>query len=388
MAALVQHFGDTADGLKPCGHCDFCAPEQATASPFRDPTAQEDRNLRALLGALKGGVSRSTGKLHTDLALTPDRKLFDTWLDALSRAGLLTLHADTFTNPEGTVITYKKAILTHEGALITPTAPLGVLLRDSTPAGSIPSRKTPAGKPTKASLKAGREQTTAAYTPAQRSLEASLREWRKTEAAKTGKPAFIVFGDTVLHNLVLAAPQTLPELLTVSGIGPEKADRYGADLVALCRESASQTPFSSTQIRHTTSVNSSENKDVPASSAFTKVRATTNQSAKDALHISLVQSPGSTPPQPLRAKSPLYTPPVPPELTATQQALDTRLCAWRAAESERLNVPQFFVLSTSTLRGIAVASPQNLAQLKILPGLGQEKLEKFGPAILALCTQE
>ena len=45
----------------------------------------------------------------------------------------------------------------------------------------------------------------------------------------------MVFGDTVLHNLVIAHPTTLAELHTVSGIGPEKADRYGADIIALCR---------------------------------------------------------------------------------------------------------------------------------------------------------
>src|SRR5207237_4530400 len=34
MAALVQHFGDTADCLRPCGHCDFCAPHTTTAQTF------------------------------------------------------------------------------------------------------------------------------------------------------------------------------------------------------------------------------------------------------------------------------------------------------------------------------------------------------------------
>jgi ATP-dependent DNA helicase RecQ len=42
MSALVRHFGDVADGLRPCGHCDFCAPEGATAQVFRGPTAQEN----------------------------------------------------------------------------------------------------------------------------------------------------------------------------------------------------------------------------------------------------------------------------------------------------------------------------------------------------------
>ncbi|WP_433985072.1 HRDC domain-containing protein [Tunturiibacter empetritectus] len=52
----------------------------------------------------------------------------------------------------------------------------------------------------------------------------------------------MVFSDSVLHNLVLATPKTISELLTVSGIGPEKADRYGADVIALCRAEASVSP--------------------------------------------------------------------------------------------------------------------------------------------------
>ena len=136
MAALVQHFGDTADGLRPCGHCDFCAPEQATAQTFREPTPQEDRQLRAILEALEAVPSKSTGKLHSDLAFGIDRKQFDAYLDALTRAGLIQITLDTFTNPEGTVINYKRASLTHEGKMLSSTDPLNLLLKDIAPAST------------------------------------------------------------------------------------------------------------------------------------------------------------------------------------------------------------------------------------------------------------
>ena len=32
MSALVRHFGDVADGMKPCGRCDFCAPEESDSA--------------------------------------------------------------------------------------------------------------------------------------------------------------------------------------------------------------------------------------------------------------------------------------------------------------------------------------------------------------------
>ena len=73
-------------------------------------------------------------------------------------------------------------------------------------------------------------------------------------------------------------------------------------------------------------------------------------------------------------------------LTPEQQALDQRLREWRKAESEKLNLPLFFVLASTTLRSIVLARPQTLSQLKTIHGLGHEKIEKFGPGIIEICT--
>jgi superfamily II DNA helicase RecQ len=35
MASLIRHFGDIADGQKPCGICDFCAPAECIAQRYR-----------------------------------------------------------------------------------------------------------------------------------------------------------------------------------------------------------------------------------------------------------------------------------------------------------------------------------------------------------------
>jgi superfamily II DNA helicase RecQ len=49
-------------------------------------------------------------------------------------------------------------------------------------------------------------------------------------------------------------------------------------------------------------------------------------------------------------------------------------------------MPQFFVLSASTLRSIVLSQPRTLDHLQTIPGLGQEKLEQFGSSILAICN--
>jgi ATP-dependent DNA helicase RecQ len=73
-------------------------------------------------------------------------------------------------------------------------------------------------------------------------------------------------------------------------------------------------------------------------------------------------------------------------LTPDQQALDQRLRDWRKAESEKLGLPLFFVLASTTLRSIVLARPQTLTQLKAIHGLGFEKAEKFGAGIIEVCS--
>ena len=377
MAALIQHFGDTADGLRPCGHCDFCAPQNATAQTFRTPTTEEDRQLRAILRALDG-TTRATGKLHTELSTGPlrntpaaDRKVFDSLLDALIRAGLITLNQDQWTNPEGNLITFKKASLTHEGRTLTGPLPHDLLLRDlpATPSSSRKRSRDAIGrKPSKATLKAEREQTTAPYTPEQKSLEANLRAWRKTEAAKTGKPAFMVFSDSVLNAIVTARPTTIPSLVQISGVGPRSADIYGATICALCRSETLSTPTPTPRKESSSRPNRERSRGGVERHPHFSSTATYETSAQTFTRP--------------RTPAPEST----DTLTPEQQALDHRLREWRKAESERLNLPLFFVLASTTLRSIVLARPQSLAQLKTIQGLGHEKIERFGSGILDVCA--
>src|SRR5208283_974758 len=73
MATLVRHFGDLADGQKPCGICDFCAPGQCAAQRFRTATEAEHTALLRVVAALRSGGAKSTGKLHGELC--PNREM-------------------------------------------------------------------------------------------------------------------------------------------------------------------------------------------------------------------------------------------------------------------------------------------------------------------------
>ena len=68
-----------------------------------------------------------------------DRKDFDTLLDGLARAALITLTNDTFRTPEGKDVTYRKAAITHEGRTPDDATLDTVWLRSNLSAA--PSRK-------------------------------------------------------------------------------------------------------------------------------------------------------------------------------------------------------------------------------------------------------
>ena len=50
-----------------------------------------------------------------------------------------------------------------------------------------------------------------------------------------GVPAYVVFHDTTLKELVRICPQTEGELRLVSGVGAHKLERYGEDLIEILR---------------------------------------------------------------------------------------------------------------------------------------------------------
>jgi ATP-dependent DNA helicase RecQ len=261
MQALVEHFGES-DKRGPCGHCDACKPGGGENAHV--PDADERKALRAILRALEGR-GQSTGKLFTELALTRERKEFGAWLDGLARAGLIAIANETFTNPEGKEITYRKVTITHEGRTPDDSTLTTVWIRDmQESAKAMKKRKKTAAPVVRARGERGEargeRKTVGAYpvdttspliapksramngpsevvelNDIQSQLEAKLKDWRKEQARAAGLPSFFIFSDTVLRSIVLSRPKTVGELREVRGVGPEKLDRFGAAVVELCR---------------------------------------------------------------------------------------------------------------------------------------------------------
>jgi DNA helicase II / ATP-dependent DNA helicase PcrA len=66
----------------------------------------------------------------------------------------------------------------------------------------------------------------------------ALKDWRGQQARAASVPAYVIFHDRVLIELVTRRPATHDELLAVSGIGEVKVARFGDDLLEILAEHA------------------------------------------------------------------------------------------------------------------------------------------------------
>jgi len=54
-----------------------------------------------------------------------------------------------------------------------------------------------------------------------------LKIWRKEKATELDLPAFVIFSDQTLKNIVLAAPRNKTDLLSIHGVGSNKIENFG-----------------------------------------------------------------------------------------------------------------------------------------------------------------
>jgi ATP-dependent DNA helicase RecQ len=367
MRMLVQHFGDTSDTARSCGLCDVCNPSGGgSANAAHQPGEQERTWLRTILKALEGR-STSTGKLFTELKLVKDRGEFDTLLDALARAGLITLANERWTPPDGKEVTFKKASITHEGRDPDEKTLDTVWIRGNL-SDAPGSKKRSASKPRGRGVAAEKQ----ALNPQAEQLFEQLRAWRTEVARPTKTPAFMILGDAVLRAIASHAPKNLTALHAVPGMGPAKVDRYGAGILAVCRGEAAPAP-SVAKATFSAEASTDGLKSVP-------FKAAPQPSVKrQATLVGLSASAAQPKTKPVAAVV---------ELTEMQRLMEDRLKQWRRAEAALSGLPSFFVFSDTVLREIVLAAPESVSALAAVRGVGPDKVERFGAKVVELCRGE
>ncbi len=63
----------------------------------------------------------------------------------------------------------------------------------------------------------------------------ALRDCRQTLASEHGVPAYVIFHDRTLHEMLQHRPKTESAMLDISGVGQTKLDRYGGQFLEIIR---------------------------------------------------------------------------------------------------------------------------------------------------------
>jgi RecQ family ATP-dependent DNA helicase len=238
MSALARHFGDEKDANRPCAICDICDPEGAVLRQFRRATLAERNVAQAIADQLRPVNYLAAGTLQRSIELAGrmSRDDYDALLDAMVREGLIEIEQAEF-EKNGEILRFRKVRLTTTGLDVRPATPLTLLIGDGIAeefaAVSPPPRRT---RQTRSDVR--RPATAAAIspqpTPASEDLAARLREWRTSEAKRLGVPAYVVMHNRTLEATALARPTNPAQLVSIDGIGPARAERFGEAILKLC----------------------------------------------------------------------------------------------------------------------------------------------------------
>ncbi len=226
MVHLLRHFGETRDRAN-CGRCDACRPEESQGRSFRAPTAREQATAERVIELLEEKDGQATGTLYRTLfpSESEDRSAFERILQALVRVGALRLYEDGF-EKDGRNIRFKRAGLMPRARKVLEQGQLQV-------EGEAPARPSAVAPKVRRRSEAPSKAFSAPGAAADPELAQKLREWRLQQARARGVPAFRILTDRTLFEIAERRPQSIPELMQISGVGPKLVEKYGAQILKL-----------------------------------------------------------------------------------------------------------------------------------------------------------
>ena len=239
--AILRYFGDEAETLHGCGRCDVCV---ALAAGGGEGAGEHDAEAATLIvRKALSGVARVHGRFGLATAVKLIRgeaepRLEQAGLTRVPTFGNLREHGEawlvavlrrcvaagwvSFTGGDRPVV-----VLTDEGrAVMKGERPARLLLPPAE--GPRATRRgdgarRPAGPP----MRTPAPDDPIAAAAAEALFEA-LRRHRLGLARAEGIAPFMVASDRTLRDIALLKPRTMDDLLLAHGIGPHKAERYGA----------------------------------------------------------------------------------------------------------------------------------------------------------------
>jgi ATP-dependent DNA helicase RecQ len=255
--AILRYFGDEEETLAGCGRCDVCAD--------LDEGAQDDSELVTLtVRKALSAVARVHGRFGLQAAAkllrgASDPRLAAAGLEATKTFGVLSDRSENWLTrllrrcvTAGWVDFHggdrPVVVLTEEGGEVMRGERAARLLLPANDLARLPNQrgrgaddalKDGTGARDAASRKRARAPSTVDdLDETGRELFEALRRRRLEFARREGVPPYVVASDRTLREIALLRPRDLAQLELVHGIGPTKAERYGAAWLEVVREAA------------------------------------------------------------------------------------------------------------------------------------------------------
>ena len=221
---LLAYFGDTL--VEDCGNCDGCLVPVITW----DGTEAAQK----LLSAIYRTGQRFGAAYIVDVLLgKATDKIEQNGHDQLSVFGIGKDKASATwrsVTRQLVVAGHLRADAERYGALVLTDTSRGVL-RGETPLQFREDPKLPAA----VARRSSKARTVAAEDEG---LWDALRECRQSLASEHEVPAYVIFHDKTLHEMLQYRPQTEAAMLDISGVGQTKLDRYGWQFLEILRDQA------------------------------------------------------------------------------------------------------------------------------------------------------
>jgi ATP-dependent DNA helicase RecQ len=161
-----------------------------------------------------------------------DDRLFRAGLDQISTFGILSEHSE-----EWLLKVLRRCVTAGWVSFYGGDRPLAILTEAGISAmkGERPIRLILPPKRRRSSARSSKgtseRVSTHEFCANVQDLFEELREFRLKEARKEGVPPYVVASDRTLRDLATLKPRNLEELRLAHGIGPTKAEKYGAGLL-------------------------------------------------------------------------------------------------------------------------------------------------------------
>ncbi len=233
-AGVRRYFGE--EGVEPCGACDICLDPPASTDATEwaakaisavirmDQRFGRARVIAHLMGkaaqnnADDAYATKSTFGIGADVDEAHWRSVFDQLLfDGILVEGGESLRPVLQVADEDAA----RAVFRKEHT---------VRIRQPDPKAGRRSKEE------RATARGARRATALDLSGAAADLFQRLRAWRRGVAEANDVPPYVVFSDATLAGIAQLAPTTLTDLASVSGVGEAKLKRYGADVIALCKD--------------------------------------------------------------------------------------------------------------------------------------------------------